>query len=110
MSNYSLLSLNGGKSGNSSKPVRRSPVGRRLKTFWRKCMKLSRLSKMSVMMCGSLLLTSCETLRMVTGATDSFCHIYRPVELSRKDTDDTIRQVLEYNAVWDIQCGGVNGS
>ncbi len=37
-------------------------------------------------------------------ATDTFCEVYRPVCLSRADTEDTIRQVLGNEAAFEALC------
>ncbi len=38
--------------------------------------------------------------------TDTFCEVYRPVCLSRADTEETIRQVLGNEAAFETLCLG----
>ena len=50
-----------------------------------------------------LTLTSCET-PMATVGTDAFCSIAKPITWSVHDTDETIREVKEHNAVYTKLC------
>lgn len=59
----------------------------------------------------TLILTACAT---TTGsvetstpppAAETFCQIAKPISWSTKDTDETIRQVKEHNAVFLRLCG-----
>ena len=47
------------------------------------------------------MLPGCETN---TVATDAFCQIYSPITTSSSDTEETERQVVEMNAVYDELC------
>lgn len=57
-----------------------------------------------------LTLSACETM-MGSGATepaagaDTFCTIAKPITWSASDTDQTIREVKEHNAVGRRLCG-----
>ena len=55
-----------------------------------------------------VLLSSCGTQQTGSLETDgqvaSFCELAKPIRLSRKDTDDTIRQVEGHNAVGIKYC------
>lgn len=53
----------------------------------------------------TLCLVGCAT---TTGsvATDVSCEAFEPILWSEKDTDETIRQIREHNAVWVALCGG----
>lgn len=47
------------------------------------------------------LLTACGTN---TNVTDSGCRSFRPIAMSKKDTDDTKRQVVGHNRAFDAIC------
>ncbi|WP_280950367.1 MULTISPECIES: hypothetical protein [Rhodomicrobium] len=36
--------------------------------------------------------------------TDTSCLAYEPIRYSRTDTEETRRQIIEHNAVWDALC------
>lgn len=63
------------------------------------------------------LLTSCETIRTVFAGTRPpvvdvnavACHAFKPITWSRADTDPTIEQVQEHNAVYIRLCGNPRG-
>ena len=42
--------------------------------------------------------------------TDFYCESFSPITLSKKDTKETQREVLEHNAVWDAFCNDGIGS
>lgn len=42
----------------------------------------------------------------ISPATDSFCTIYEPVHMSRKDTEPTKKQIDRNNAAWMEICNG----
>lgn len=54
------------------------------------------------------LLSSCGTQQTgsleIDGQVASFCDLAKPIRLSRKDTDDTIKQVEEHNAIGIKYC------
>ena len=53
-----------------------------------------------------LLLTSCETPQMVSSVTSAtFCQLAKPIRASRMDTDGTLEQIEEFNAVGVKLCG-----
>lgn len=58
-----------------------------------------------VLLAGVLILPACATT-IPTGATDTSCQAFEPIRYSRKDTDETQRQVREHNAAWDALCKG----
>jgi hypothetical protein len=53
-----------------------------------------------------LILTSCATTTGSDAPTESFCALAKPIHWSAKDTDETIIEVKEHNAVWKKYCGG----
>lgn len=55
-----------------------------------------------------LTLTSCATTTDFAGTTDASvaCLSFEPIRWSPQDTDQTIIQVKEHNAVWRALCGG----
>ena len=50
----------------------------------------------------SCLLTGCSTLGAVTA--DSGCRSFQPISMSKKDTDDTKRQIIGHNKAYDAIC------
>lgn len=55
-----------------------------------------------------LALTACATLTgcaTMTASGGTECTRWRPIYWSKSDTDDTIRQVKEHNAVFKKLCG-----
>jgi hypothetical protein len=46
------------------------------------------------------ILSACETIQ----SADSFCAVAKPIMWSSRDTDETIREVKEHNAVWARLC------
>lgn len=51
-----------------------------------------------------LLLSGCATTTG-GGGTDVMCAVMQPIEWSRADTDATIRQIKEHNAIGRELCG-----
>lgn len=74
---------------------------------------MSKTLKMLALTCSAislLALTSCASLTSSHGRTDpaparEFCLIAHPIRWSVKDTDETIRQAREHNAVGKKLCG-----
>lgn len=72
------------------------------------------LVRASMLSC-ALTLVGCATLTNSNGPTkvspkpepvqSSYCLVAKPIYWSAKDTDDTIRQIKEHNAVWKELCG-----
>ena len=50
----------------------------------------------------SMMLTACGTTPTV--ATDAMCRVLLPISFSSRDTDETVAQVREFNAVWRSLC------
>lgn len=56
-------------------------------------------------------LTACETIRGALGATERpdpnavACASFARITPSRRDTNDTLRQIHEHNAAWQALCG-----
>lgn len=55
------------------------------------------------------LLASCatvspETIKPITRVVDTFCATYAPVYTSRRDTEETKKQVDKNNAVYLVRC------
>jgi hypothetical protein len=68
----------------------------------------SLLWRLPLLLTGSLLisltLTACQTPTPVTSA-GSVCTAFKPITFDRlKDTDETIREVKDYNAAWTSLC------
>ena len=56
----------------------------------------------------TLLLTSCasrETYETSSPSLAAACVVFEPITASRKDTTETIRQVVQHNRVREIICG-----
>jgi len=51
-----------------------------------------------------MILNSLAGCGVSTGGKNSFCSIYSPVYTSPEDTEETERQVLENNAVYEEVC------
>lgn len=51
----------------------------------------------------ALLLTACQTTTP-TSVTDTACLAFEPIRYSRKDTEETKRQIRGHNAAWDVLC------
>ena len=49
----------------------------------------------------SSLLMGCSTSTLVT---DSGCKSFKPIAMSKKDTDDTKRQIVGHNRAFDAIC------
>lgn len=56
-------------------------------------------------------LTNCASLKTAINVTSNeadrypvFCEIFVPINWSSADTEETLRQVLAHNAVWDGLC------
>lgn len=66
----------------------------------------------SAPMCALLFLLSLSGCATTTGSSgptsppvvDSFCALAKPIYWSAKDTDETIAQAKEHNAVWKSRC------
>lgn len=39
-----------------------------------------------------------------SAATSEFCLIYEPVYVARRDTAETVRQIMRNNAAWEALC------
>jgi len=50
------------------------------------------------------ILTGCATTTASVGTDAVACSAFEPIRWSKKDTDDTIRQVKEHNAAWTAIC------
>lgn len=67
----------------------------------------------SMLLCAMLTLNACGTttgsdvIEPTVGA-DTFCRVAKPITWSSRDTDETIREVKEHNAVYVRLCGGAN--
>ena len=56
----------------------------------------------------TILLTSCATLETSEISSPSLaaaCVVFEPITASRKDTTETIRQIVQHNRVRGIICG-----
>jgi hypothetical protein len=51
-------------------------------------------------------LTGCATTTASVGTDAVACSAFEPIRWSKKDTDDTIRQVKGHNAAWMAVCAG----
>jgi hypothetical protein len=51
-----------------------------------------------------LILADCATTTASVGTDAVACSTFEPIRWSKKDTDDTIRQVKEHNAAWVALC------
>ena len=49
------------------------------------------------------LLQACATTTPIS-VTDTSCLAYEPIRYSRKDTEQTRRQIVQHNAAWDALC------
>jgi hypothetical protein len=76
---------------------------------WLRRHRLARVCVKFLVPATLLMLVACGTTS--TGAIDPAngedwpCLAFRPITWSRKDSDKTIRQVREHNAVWEALCG-----
>jgi hypothetical protein len=52
-----------------------------------------------------LILAGCATTTASVATDAVACSAFEPIRWSRKDTDETIRQAKEHNAVWAALCG-----
>lgn len=60
----------------------------------------------------TLILSGCETIRGALGGTERArvdvaavgCRSFKRIDPSRQDTDGTLRQIHEHNAVWAALC------
>lgn len=48
----------------------------------------------------------CEDGKALPKVIDTSCRAFEPIRYSKKDTEETMRQVREYNAAWDALCKG----
>jgi hypothetical protein len=60
---------------------------------------LKRLALLAVL----LPLAACKTTIPIS-VTDTSCLAYEPIRYSRKDSEETRRQIIEHNAAWDALC------
>ena len=60
---------------------------------------LRRLALLAVL----LPLAACKTTPPIS-VTDTSCLAYEPIRYSRKDSEETRRQIIEHNAAWDALC------
>jgi hypothetical protein len=51
-----------------------------------------------------LILAACATTTASVGTSAVACSAFEPIQWSKKDTDETIRQVKEHNAAWTAIC------
>jgi hypothetical protein len=53
------------------------------------------------------LMTGCgiNTLVGAKPQTDASCRVFRPITISPSDSEETKRQVLEHDQVWEEICG-----
>lgn len=56
-------------------------------------------------MLSACLLTGCGTAGSVTDLADSSCRSFKPIRGSKSDTEETKRQVIGHNRVFDALCG-----
>lgn len=66
-------------------------------------MQLKKVTTLATMLCASLTLGACQTVG--SGTSSVTCETIKFVYLSRKDTTDTIKQVVGNNAAWVAACG-----
>ena len=65
----------------------------------------------SMLLAATPILSACETMtgsgaiEPIQGA-DTFCSVAKPIMWSSRDTDETIREVKEHNAVYMRLCQG----
>lgn len=52
----------------------------------------------------SCLLTACGT--STAAIVDSACSSFRPIAMSKKDTDETKRQIIGHNRAYEAVCPG----
>jgi hypothetical protein len=52
-----------------------------------------------------LILPGCATTTASVATDAVACSAFEPIRWSRRDTDNTIRQVKEHNAAWKTVCG-----
>lgn len=52
----------------------------------------------------AFLLTACGTSSV--GTVDSSCKSFKPIAMSKKDTDDTKRQIIGHNRAFEAVCPG----
>lgn len=50
------------------------------------------------------ILPGCATTTASVGTDAVACSAFEPMRWSKKDTDETIRQVKEHNAAWKATC------
>lgn len=68
------------------------------------CKRLRTLAKLSVLTT-PIILTACSTT-MDSAVNDlSFCAAAQPIRWSTKDTQETVWQIKEHNAVGRVSCG-----
>lgn len=78
-------------------------------------MRTSHVLKTLALACAlssTLILGSCETIREGLGARTEridvnavACGAFHRITPSRRDTDETLRQIHEHNAAWEALCG-----
>lgn len=68
-----------------------------------KQMTLLKIYVMPMMLAALLTLTSCARTTVIE-ETDKMCVIFKPVTWETSDTDKTIYEVKQHNAVWDNKC------
>ena len=51
-----------------------------------------------------LILPGCATMTASVGTDAVACSAFEPIRWSKKDTDDTIRQIKKHNAAWNTIC------
>jgi hypothetical protein len=56
------------------------------------------------------ILAGCATATASVGTDAVACSAFEPMQWSKKDTDETIRQVKQQNAAWAAICGKKSGS
>jgi hypothetical protein len=62
---------------------------------------LAKLTKLGVVLSGCLL-AGCAT--PIAGIADSSCKSFKPISMSKADTDQTKRQVIGHNKAYDAIC------
>lgn len=64
---------------------------------------LAKLTTPAALLSG-FLLTACATDTLGTKITDTSCKSFRPISSSKKDTEQTRREVIAHNKVYDTIC------
>lgn len=64
------------------------------------------LSAVTLILSGCATTTGSGATSTPPPAAETYCQIAKPITWSSRDTDDTIRQVKEHNAVYLRLCGG----